>query len=91
MDLGYGAKPWLVVSNNQRNRALDTILAARITTTRKLFPTRVDLTHEDPIVGQVLCDDLEQVYVDELGEHLGALSRPTMARVGDGLRVALGL
>lgn len=60
-------------------------------TTRKPVPTRVDLTHDDPVVGQVLCDDLDQVYVDELGENLGALSRPTMTRVGDGLRVALKL
>ncbi|MGH3504631.1 MAG: type II toxin-antitoxin system PemK/MazF family toxin [Nocardioidaceae bacterium] len=91
MDLGYGAKPWLVVSNNQRNRALDTVLAARITTTRKPMPTRVDLTHDDPVAGQVLCDDLEQTYADELGERLGALSKATMNRVGDGLRVALDL
>ncbi len=32
-DLGHGQKPWLVVSNNQRNRALGNFLALRITTT----------------------------------------------------------
>jgi mRNA interferase MazF len=30
-DLGFGAKPWLVVSNNDRNRALSDLLAVRIT------------------------------------------------------------
>lgn len=91
MDLGYGAKPWLVVSNNQRNRALDTVLVARISTTLKPLPTRVDLTGDDPLVGQVLCDDLEQVYSDELGARLGALSPATVRGVATGLRLALGL
>lgn len=91
MDLGHGAKPWLVVSNNQRNRALDTVLVARITTTLRPLPTRVDLTAEDVLAGQVLCDDLEQVYGNELGERLGALSAPTMRRVREGLRIGLGL
>ncbi|MGN6721234.1 MAG: type II toxin-antitoxin system PemK/MazF family toxin [Marmoricola sp.] len=91
MDLGFGAKPWLVVSNNPRNRALDTVLAARITTTVKSMPTRVDLGPDDGVVGQVLCDDLEQVFSDRLGDRVTALTPATMARVGIGLRYALGL
>lgn len=91
MDLGHGGKPWLVVSNNHRNRALDTVLVARITTTGRPLPTRIDLHQDDPLVGQVLCDDLEQVYTDELGDRLGALSPATMERVNEGLRLALNL
>ena len=91
MDLGFGSKPWLVVSNNPRNRALDTVLAARITTTIKPMPTRVDLGPEDELIGQVLCDDLEQVFSDRLGERVTALTPATMARVGIGLRYALAL
>ncbi|CAN5876747.1 hypothetical protein BH09ACT7_BH09ACT7_54460 [soil metagenome] len=34
-DIGFGAKPWLVVSNNRRNTALSDLLAVRITTTTK--------------------------------------------------------
>lgn len=90
-DLGPGAKPWVVVSNNSRNRALDTVIVARITTTRRPLPTRIDLDRADPLVGQVLCDDLEQVYADELGDRLGALSPGTMQRVAAGLRLALAL
>lgn len=89
MDLGFGAKPWLVVSNNPRNRALDTVLAARITATMKTMPTRADLSTDDGLAGQVLCDDLEQVFSDRLGERVTALTPATMARVGIGLRYAL--
>jgi mRNA-degrading endonuclease toxin of MazEF toxin-antitoxin module len=34
-DIGFGPKPWLVVSNNHRNRALSDLLAVRITITER--------------------------------------------------------
>lgn len=94
VDLGHGAKPWLVVSNNQRNRLLDTVLAARITTTDKSrVPTAVPLQAADPLVGYVLADDLIQLYDDEIanGTHLGSVSPRTLRRVNTALALALGL
>lgn len=90
-DLGHGPKPWVVLSNNQRNRALDTVLAARITTTSKNahVPTVVALTSADPLVGFVLVDDLVQLYDDEIGDSLGAISTATMNRISSALRIAL--
>jgi mRNA-degrading endonuclease toxin of MazEF toxin-antitoxin module len=46
-DLGYGPKPWLVVSNNARNRLLDDIIAIRLTTTARDLPTWVKLSPAD--------------------------------------------
>jgi mRNA interferase MazF len=91
VDLGHGAKPWVIVSNNQRNRNLQTVIAARITTTRKNaeLPTIVELSNEDPLVGFVLCDDLIPLYRDELSHLDGALSVRTMMRVSNALRIAL--
>jgi mRNA interferase MazF len=93
VDLGHGRKPWLVVSNNARNRNLDSVLAARITTTRKhaTMPTLIPLTATDPLVGFVLCDDVVQLYQDELTKPAGVLSPRTMTAVSEGLRIALGL
>ena len=93
VDLGHGRKPWLIVSNNARNRNLESVLAARITTTRKhaALPTVVPLTAADPLAGFVLCDDIVQLYRDELARPTGALSPQTIAAVSDGLRIALGL
>jgi mRNA interferase MazF len=91
-DIGFGLKPWVVVSNNQRNRRLTSVLAARITTTiGPHAPTIVELGGQDPLMGRVLCDDLVQLYAEELGSDSGALSRPTMERVSQGLRAALAL
>lgn len=91
VDLGHGAKPWVILSNNSRNRNLDTVLAARITTTSKNahVPTVVALTAADPLVGYVVVDDIMQLYHDELTESLGALSPATMHEISKALRIAL--
>jgi mRNA interferase MazF len=88
VDLGHGRKPWLVVSNNARNRNLDSVLAAHITTTRKhaALPTVVPLSAADPLTGFVLCDDIAQLYHDELATPAGLLSAPTITAVSEGLR-----
>jgi mRNA interferase MazF len=88
-----GQKPYLIVSNNQRNAALESVLAVRITTSPKR-PLRSIVELEagvDPLVGRVLCDDLNQLWADEVVADLGAVSPGTMRRVNDALRVALGL
>jgi mRNA interferase MazF len=81
----------VVLSNNSRNRNLDTVLAARVTTTSKnaALPTVVPLTAADPLVGFVLVDDLVQLYHDELTESLGSLSPATMLAISRALRIAL--
>lgn len=91
VDLGYGPKPWLVVSNNSRNRLLDSVIGARMTTTSKhaVVPTVVPLSAADPLVGYVLCDDLSPLYKDELTTPLGALSPGTLRAVSTALRIAL--
>jgi mRNA interferase MazF len=88
-----GRKPLLVISNNQRNRALGSALAARITTSDKPdLASIVTLDRADqPLVGRVLCDDIVEVYADEVERDLGALSPGTMRRVDVGLKAALGL
>ncbi len=92
-DLNYGRKPWLIVSNNQRNGNLDSVIAARITTTGRHadLPTIVALGREDPLIGFVVADDLVQIYHDELLEQNGALAPATMLAVNEALRVALAL
>ena len=91
VDLGHGSKPWVILSNNSRNRNLDTVLAARITTTSKnaQVPTVVPLTAADPLVGYVLVDDIVQLYHDELAESVGTLSPQTIQEISKALRIAL--
>ncbi|MER5915400.1 type II toxin-antitoxin system PemK/MazF family toxin [Streptomyces sp. NPDC001982] len=91
-DVGNGRKPWLVVSNNARNTRLGDCLAARITTSPKPdLPSIVELSAADPLVGRVLCDDIVNLYRDELHEDRGVLTPQTMLKVAQGLRAALAI
>jgi mRNA interferase MazF len=91
-DIGNGRKPWLIVSNNARNRALQDCLAVRLTTSVKPdLPTIIELGSADPLVGRVLCDDTALLYREDLEEDRGALSPQTMMKVAAGLRAALAL
>jgi mRNA interferase MazF len=94
-DLGHGRKPWLVVSNNQRNASRKgDVLAVRLTTMARAveLPTVVRLsTADQPFVGSVLCDDPYVIANEEIAAAAGALHPPTMRAVDEALRIALGL
>lgn len=92
IDEAVGRKPYLVVSNNARNQAMDSFLAVRITTTPKpSIPSVVTLAAGEPVRGNVLCDELMMMWTDEIVDDAGALSPPAMTSVEAGLRTALGL
>lgn len=85
-------KFFLVVSNNRRNAHLHSMLAVRLTTTKKpSLATMVTLGAEEPFAGTVVCDDIIELYDDEITRDLGALSAAAMQRVNEGLKVALAL
>ncbi len=83
--------PWLVVSNNARNRLLDDIIAIRLTTTARDLPTWVKLSPADPLTGYANADCIGQLGKDELREYLGALSPASMRGVNQALAIALAL
>lgn len=89
--LDSGTKPWLIVSNNARNRHTADVLAIRLTTTVRNLPTWVPLSNADPLTGYANADNIETLGKDELGDHLGALTRETMTRVNRALATALAL
>ncbi len=85
-------KFFLVVSNNSRNRRLPQVLAVRLSTTPKPdLPSVVSLGHPERFTGSVVCDDIVELYEDEITRDLGALTPGAMERVAAGLGSALGL
>lgn len=91
-DLGNGYKPWLVVSNNHRNRAIGDVIVVRITTTQRELKSWVPLSSADaPLVGYVNCDDIGPMFRDDVAADLGALSPETMVRVREALMHSLSL
>jgi mRNA interferase MazF len=92
VDVGSGPKPWVVVSNNMRNRHIHSVLGVRITTTPKTeLPTMVRLAPEDPLVGVVLADEIQSLSRDEMTTPLGALSPSTIMKLNQALKIALAV
>ncbi|MEA3503446.1 MAG: type II toxin-antitoxin system PemK/MazF family toxin [Actinomycetota bacterium] len=93
MKTDFGDKPYLVLSNMHRNRNLDTVLAARVTTSPD--PPDIDsivpIEHQGTIVGRVLCDEIVLVLKDDLKRRVSnAFTRRQMQKVCGGLNAALG-
>ena len=86
-------KYFVVVSNNARNRALGTALAVRLTTSSKpSIASIVELPAGEVMGGgRAVCDDIVELWDDDVKEDVGAVSAQTMRAIDDGLKAALGL
>lgn len=85
-------KLFVVVSNNRRNQNLAQVLAVRLTTTKKpSIPSIVELDHPEAFVGRAVCDDIVELYEDEVIAIVGALSPNAMRAMNVGLAAALGM
>lgn len=93
LDGAKADKFYLVVSNNGRNRSLESALVVRFTTSPKLArQSIVEIPASETLGGgRVVCDDIEVLYADEVKADAGALSSGTMQAVDRGLKAALGL
>nr|WP_139803401.1 type II toxin-antitoxin system PemK/MazF family toxin [Mycobacterium avium] len=69
------ANPWLIVSNNARNRHTAGVLAIRLTTTPHTLPTWVPMAPTDPLTGYANADNIGTIGKDELGDYLGGVTR----------------
>lgn len=92
-DIGLAEpKLFVVVSNNRRNKNLGQVLAVRLTTTPKPpIPSIVPLSHDDGLTGSVVCDDIVEIYEDEVQHVVSALTPASIRAVNEGLRAALDL
>jgi mRNA interferase MazF len=88
-----GRRPFVIVSNNERNRRLNNVLGVMVTTTDKSgIPTAVPMTHEDPVEGFALADNIEELWKDEVkGSCAGSLVAQTLMRLNVALKIALGI
>jgi mRNA interferase MazF len=73
-------RPCVVVSPDEMNHNIGTIIIAPMTTKGRRYPTRVDCTFQG-VEGQVVLDQLRTVDKDRLVKKLGQLSPMTGERV----------
>lgn len=84
-----GALLFAVISNDERNATLPTVLLARIVpVVKRPGPTAIQLGADDPFTGYVLADYVSTVPVAELASS-GRLTAGTVAALSAALRVSM--
>ncbi|OBH34568.1 hypothetical protein A5692_12900 [Mycobacterium sp. E342] len=88
-----GRHYYVIVSNDVRNRLLDSVLGAMVTSTDKSrVPSAVELSPDDPVTGYVVADVIDPLWEEEVaGRPRGVLSAPTMEKLDAALKIAFDL
>ena len=73
-------RPCLIVSPDEMNRHIATVIVAPMTTRGKVYPTRVECKFEGQI-GQVVLDQLRTVDKSRLVKRLGRIEKKTQQEV----------
>ena len=68
-------RPCVVISPNEMNKYLRTIVIAPITASSKKYPTRVEIRHDNKI-GWIVLDQIRTVDKQWIIKQLGRLSKP---------------
>lgn len=77
-------RPCLVVSPDEMNRYIRTVILAPMTTRGRPYPTRISCRFEGKD-GQVVLDQIRTVDKSRLVRHLGRVDEETQAEVLSGL------
>ena len=75
-------RPCLVISPDEMNEPLQTVLVAPMTTTLRTYPTRVSVTFQNK-TGQIALDQLRAVDRQRLVRRLGVVSTKTADAVSN--------
>jgi len=67
-------RPCLVISPNEMNRYLKTVVIAPMTTTAKHYPTRIEIKHENK-TGWIALDQIRTIDKQRIIRGIGQLSK----------------
>ncbi|MFQ5672151.1 MAG: type II toxin-antitoxin system PemK/MazF family toxin [Nitrospinales bacterium] len=73
-------RPCLIVSPDEMNHHLGTVIIAPMTTRRRKYPTRISLTFQKK-KGQIVLDQIRTVDKDRLIKRLGKIDKKTAGKV----------
>jgi mRNA interferase MazF len=83
---------WRTRRNNARNRTLPSVLAVRLATRPKpALSSIVEISTDEVQSGRAVCDDVYELWDDEVRQDVGALSPAMMRSISEGSQAALGL
>ena len=73
-------RPCLIVSPDEMNRHIQTVIIAPMTTRGRDYPTRVSCTFQGKS-GQIVLDQIRTVDRSRLVKRLGSISKPAQQKV----------
>jgi mRNA interferase MazF len=73
-------RPCVILSPNEMNKYLRTVVIAPMTTSSKKFPTRVEVKHDNKI-GRIVIDQIRTIDKQRIIKPLGRLSKPEIKEV----------
>ena len=73
-------RPCIVISPDEMNKHLRTVVIAPMTTTSKNYPTRVKIKHENNL-GWIVLDQVRTIDKQRILKNLGRLSKPEIKEV----------
>lgn len=81
-------RPCIVLSPNEANRHMSTVVIAPITSTLRNYPMRLSLTLKGK-KGQIACDQLRCLDIQRLGRKIHQLPSPQQKKLRDLLHAYL--
>lgn len=73
-------RPCVVISPNEMNKFLNTVVIAPITTSSKNYPTRIGIKH-DNIIGWIVLDQIRTIDKQRIIKEIGQLSKSDISEL----------
>jgi mRNA interferase MazF len=73
-------RPCVIISPNEMNKYLRTIIVAPMTTKSKVYPTRIEVKHDNKI-GWIVIDQIRTIDKKRIVKILDRLSKPEIKEV----------
>jgi len=73
-------RPCIIISPNEMNRPLRTIVIAPMTTSSKNYPTRIEIKHNGKI-GWIVIDQIRTIDRQRIIKVLGRMTKPEIKEV----------
>lgn len=73
-------RPCVIISPDEMNRHLRTIIIAPMTTKSRKYPTRIEVKHDNKI-GWIVIDQIRTIDKQRIIKPIGSLSRPEIKEI----------
>ncbi|MCK4663569.1 MAG: type II toxin-antitoxin system PemK/MazF family toxin [Bacteroidales bacterium] len=73
-------RPGVIISPNEMNKYLRTIVVAPMTTKSKKYPTRVEIKHDNKI-GWIVLDQIKTIDKQRIIKSFGRLTQPDIKKL----------